>query len=247
MTQDSVGVGLQTGFAVANVAPTATLQTNSGISYGAAATATLVNPFDPSTSDTTAGFHYAFSIGTDTTGSATYATSGTSNTANFGVLPAGTYTVYARIIDKDGGSTTYTQTFVVKPKFLEASASSQGTINIGSNGSIVLHLAIDAGQFVGSDTLASLFNGATFTIEIQKADGSVTYGTLTSVAKVESDGSVTVSMQMDDALRAELYQAYVNGRAVNFEMTATANGGNYSIDEDTMSRLLNNGAFRYVP
>ena len=40
--------------------------------------------------------------------------------------------------------------------------------------------------------------------------------------------------------------AYVNGRAVNFNMTATANGGNYSIDEDTMSRLLNNGALRYI-
>ena len=43
-----------------------------------------------------------------------------------------------------------------------------------------------------------------------------------------------------------MYDAYVNGRAVNFNMTATANGGNYAIDEDTMSRLLNNGALRYV-
>jgi len=54
-------------------------------------------------------------------------------------------------------------------------------------------------------------------------------------------------MQMNDTLRAELYDAYVNGRAVNFDMSATANGGNYMIDEDTMSQLLNNGAHRYVP
>jgi hypothetical protein len=53
-------------------------------------------------------------------------------------------------------------------------------------------------------------------------------------------------MQMNDALRAELYDAYVNGRAVNFNITATSNGGNYFLDEDTISRLLNNGALRYV-
>jgi hypothetical protein len=132
-------------------------------------------------------------------------------------------------------------------KRLEASASSQGTINLGSNGAIVLHLAINAQQLSGTDTVASLFNGATFTIAIQQADGSMTFGTLTATAQAQGDGSITVSMQMNDTLRAELYDAYVNGRAVNFNMTATANDGYYYIDADTMSRLLNNGALRYVP
>ena len=58
--------------------------------------------------------------------------------------------------------------------------------------------------------------------------------------------SITVSMQRSDTLRADLYEAYINDRAVNFAMTATANGGNYMIDEDTMSKLLNNGALKYV-
>ena len=53
-------------------------------------------------------------------------------------------------------------------------------------------------------------------------------------------------MQRSDTLRADLYEAYINDRAVNFAMTATANGGNYMIDEDTMSKLLNNGALKYV-
>jgi hypothetical protein len=44
-----------------------------------------------------------------------------------------------------------------------------------------------------------------------------------------------------------LYQAYVDGRAVNFDLTATSNDGSYAIDADTMSRLLNNGALQYVP
>jgi hypothetical protein len=137
-------------------------------------------------------------------------------------------------------------TIIITPKLLDASAWSQGTINIGSSGSIVLHVSIAAAQLYGTDSVFSLFNGATFTIAVQNSDGTVTYGTLTSTARVETDGSITVAMQMSDPLRAELYDAYVNGRAVNFNMTATANGGNYAIDEDTMSKLLNNGALRYV-
>ncbi len=64
--------------------------------------------------------------------------------------------------------------YEVQTILLEATASSQGTINIGSNGSIVLHLAIASGQLSGTNTVASLFNGATFTIGIQNADGGVT-------------------------------------------------------------------------
>src|SRR5262249_57687526 len=74
---------------VLNVAPTATLSTNSGITYGSAATASFSSPFDPSGTDTAAGFHYDFSLDTDTTGTATYADTGTSSSANFGILGAG--------------------------------------------------------------------------------------------------------------------------------------------------------------
>ena len=95
-------------YTVKNVPPKATLSTSTSITYGVAATASLSSPFDPSTADTTAGFHYAFSVDTDTTGSATYAGSGTSSTVNLGILSAGSHTVYARIIDKDNGSTEYT-------------------------------------------------------------------------------------------------------------------------------------------
>jgi uncharacterized delta-60 repeat protein len=184
------------------------------------------------------------------TGSATLDYVDTDTNTDLGSLAptgAGHYTVtatYAGDLTHTGSSAS--TSFTIRPKLLIATASSQGTINIGSNGSIVLHLAVFSGQLYGSDTVASLFNGATFTIEIQKADGSVTYGTLTSTARVESDGSITVSMQMNNTLRADLYDAYVNGGAVTFEMTALANGGNYAIDGDTMSRLLNNGALKYV-
>jgi hypothetical protein len=164
-------------------------------------------------------------------------------------IDAGTYYVTAHYagdanhLASNGAATAV----VITPKLLAATAASQATINIGSNGSIVLHLAVAAGQLYGTDTVASLFSGAIFTIGIQNADGSVTYGTLTSTATVESDGSITVSMRMSDTLKADLYDAYVSGREVNLEMTATANGGNYALDADTMSRLLNHGAFRFIP
>ena len=100
-------------YSVTNVAPSATLQTNSGVTAGNAAVASLVNPIDPGAADTDAGFHYAFSLDTDTTGPVTYAGSEPSNTVNFGAISAGTHTVYARIIDKDDGSTLYSATLAV--------------------------------------------------------------------------------------------------------------------------------------
>jgi hypothetical protein len=103
------------GVNVLNVAPTAALATNSGITYGTAATASFSGPFDPSSADIAAGFHYAFSLDTDTTGSATYANSGTSSSANFGTLGAGPHTVYARIIDKNDGFTPYQSALTVAP------------------------------------------------------------------------------------------------------------------------------------
>ena len=110
-------VGFTSIVTVRNVAPTAIPSTNSN-TYGTAATATLSHPFDPSSVDTNAGFRYAFSLDTDTNGSATYANSGTSDSANFGILNAGTYTVYARIIDKNGGFTPYSFPLTITPATL---------------------------------------------------------------------------------------------------------------------------------
>jgi hypothetical protein len=174
-------------------------------------------------------------------------TDGTNYNSTAAPILAGSYSVIATYAgDANHAGSTGSASLIINPKRLSVSAWSQGTINIGSNGSIVLHLGIDSGQFYNADTVASLFDGATFTVKIQNGDGTTTYATLTSLATVQSDGSIAVSMQMNDALRAELYDAYVNGRAVNFNITATSNGGNYFLDEDTISRLLNNGALRYV-
>ena len=58
---------------VNNVPPTATLSNNGPVNEGSAATISFGNQFDPSSVDTTAGFHYAFSCTNGDLSAATYA------------------------------------------------------------------------------------------------------------------------------------------------------------------------------
>ena len=59
-----------------NVAPTADISNDGPIDEGGSATVSLANAFDPSSEDTTAGFHYAFSCTDDPLPTA-YADAGT--------------------------------------------------------------------------------------------------------------------------------------------------------------------------
>lgn len=102
-------------YQVQNVAPTAILSTNSGVLFTGEAKAFFSNAFDPSIPDTSAGFHYVFSLDVDTTSSATYANTKPISSVNFGKISPGAHTVYARIIDKDGGSSFFTTTLLVYP------------------------------------------------------------------------------------------------------------------------------------
>ena len=62
---------------VNNVAPTATLSNNGPVNEGSPATVTFSSQFDPSSADTTAGFHYAYDCDGGSLAAATYAGSGT--------------------------------------------------------------------------------------------------------------------------------------------------------------------------
>lgn len=99
---------------VSNVAPTATLSNGGPVNEGSPVTISFSNQFDPSTADTSAGFHYAYACDGSSLAAATYAGSSTSATASC-TFPDGpaTPTVRARIIDKDGGYTEYTTTVTV--------------------------------------------------------------------------------------------------------------------------------------
>lgn len=100
---------------VGQVAPTATLSNNGPVNEGSQATVTFSNQLDPSSADTSAGFHYAYDLNNDGTfdvGDGTYAGSVTSTSQNesASILGEGPsdHTVTARIIDKDGQFTDYT-------------------------------------------------------------------------------------------------------------------------------------------
>ena len=97
---------------VNNVAPTATLANNGPVNEGSPATVSFSNQFDPSSTDTAAGFHYAFSC-TNGVLPTTYAAAGSSPSTTCTFADNGSYTVSGRIFDKDDGYTTYTTTVVV--------------------------------------------------------------------------------------------------------------------------------------
>ena len=70
---------------VAPVSPTATFSNSGPVTEGSSATVSFTNQFDPSSADTTAGFHYAYDLNNDGTfdvGDGTYAGSGTNASQN---------------------------------------------------------------------------------------------------------------------------------------------------------------------
>src|SRR5205085_7224540 len=67
---------------VANVAPTATLSNDGPIFEGSSATISFSNQHDPSSADTSAGFHYAFDCHGGSLAGATYGGSGSSDSTS---------------------------------------------------------------------------------------------------------------------------------------------------------------------
>src|SRR5262249_54374826 len=83
-----------TGVQVNTVAPSRALSNNGPVDEGSAVTVSFTNPFEPSQSDTQAGFHYAFALDATTLANATYANSGTTASTAFTFDDDGNYTVY---------------------------------------------------------------------------------------------------------------------------------------------------------
>jgi len=101
---------------VGNVSPTATFSNDGPVAEGSPATVSFSNAYDPSAADTAAGFLYGYNFDNDGTfdlGDGTYAGGVPDASASFTFPDNGTYTVRARIADKDGGFTDYTTDVVV--------------------------------------------------------------------------------------------------------------------------------------
>ena len=98
---------------VANVDPTATFSNNGPVGEGSPVTVSFGAQSDPSPTDTTAGFHYAFSCTNATLAGTTYGASSASPNVMCTYGDNGAYTVRGRIIDKDGGFSEYTTVVTV--------------------------------------------------------------------------------------------------------------------------------------
>jgi hypothetical protein len=126
-----------------NVPPTADITNDGPIDEGGTATVSLSNPFDPSSDDTEAGFHYAFSCDNGALPD-TYADAGTSTTQQCTFHDDGSFVVSARIFDKDDGHTDYTTTVVarnVAPTIFDVAATGTSGVACVSGNRVTLSFA----------------------------------------------------------------------------------------------------------
>ncbi len=117
-----------------------------------------------------------------------------------------------------------------------------GTINIAKAGVIVFHRKIMDELVASNSDIAALFNGAKFTIG---TDGGTAY-TLSATATFDLDGSILIKMSIDQGLQNDLLACLPAGSRVNFNLSAFSNDGNYSIDADAVSRLINQGKLKFA-
>src|SRR5207249_3263388 len=144
---------------VNNVAPTASLGNDGPVDEGSSFHLSLTSPVDPSSVDTAAGFEYAFNCG-DGSGYGVVRASGavTCPTSDNGVR-----SVKAKIRDKDGGVTEYTDSVTVNNVAPTASFSNDGPVDEGSS----FHLSL-----TGASDPSSVDTAAGFEYAFNCGDGS---------------------------------------------------------------------------
>ena len=152
-----------TSLTVNNAAPTASGMTNSGpVNEASPVNVSLTSPTDVSSADVTAGLRYSFATSPGAL-AATYAAAGVTNSGSFSFNDNGTYTVYGRVIDKDGGFNDYSTSVTVNNAAPAAGVSGPASLGRGGAGNFT---------FTASDPSAvDQAAGFTFTID-WNGDGS---------------------------------------------------------------------------
>lgn len=146
---------------VSNVAPTAVLSNDGPRPVGELVTITFSDVFDPSLTDTDAGFIYSF----DLDGDGIFEISGNSSSVTHAFETAGEYVIAGRVADKDGDFSEYTTTVVVEneggsvaPVFESLIATSP----VGEGSTVTL-----TGTFVDPN------DDDTFTLDVNWGDGTI--------------------------------------------------------------------------
>jgi Bacterial Ig domain/PKD domain len=213
--------------AVANVAPTAELGNNGPVDEGSPATVSFTTKFDPSSADTTAGFHYQYHCdGSAFASPADYASASTSDSTQCTFDDNGMYTVRARIIDKDNGATSYTTDVKVDNVAPTVTDPSDQNADEGES------FSYDLGSFTdpGSDS--------PWAVDVDWGDGTphtmfneTSTGAITEHAHAYDDnGAYTVTVQVTDkdgASDSKTFKATIANVAptVTLSGNATANEG----------------------
>jgi hypothetical protein len=168
-SSDLIGSATMTVTA-SDVAPTAALTPGLTIAEGTSTAIGRSNPSDPAPAVTAAGFRYSFAL--SASGLATsYAAAGTAASATFpGSNDEGTYTVYGRIFDKNGGYTDYsTQVVVSDPQVVPAGGFAVTATKASDSGSQTVATFTDPG---GAEATGS------YAATIDWGDGHTSGGTI---------------------------------------------------------------------
>jgi hypothetical protein len=202
-----------TSVRVTNVAPTALLSGPESLTYGETAMVSFADPFDPSSQDTAAGFHYAYATTLDGFNDVTYANeSSTVAVHEFVGLQAGDRTLYARIIDKDDGFTQHATvvrvdkapsmtvvTIVGGPFTYDGKAQTPATVTVSGVGGLSLTPEAMYANNVNAGTATASYSFAgdenhfgssdSQTFEIAKADATVTVNGSSGVYDAAAHGA----------------------------------------------------------
>jgi hypothetical protein len=132
------------------------------------------------------------------------------------------------------------------------SATTQSALNISKNGTISFAISIDQSGIVDGQTIASLFNGATFTLKMKNSSGGWESATLTAVATV-IDNVVYVNLQMNQQVYDFLKQGLDSGESnaakaslETIQLSATSNDSNYAICADVLTRIFLSGKVTFT-
>jgi PKD repeat protein len=239
-----------TDVTVTNVAPTAAFDVPAGGVEGSPVTVALTGAADTSPVDQAAGFEYAFDLGSG------YGAFGASNAATFTPADNGTYTVRAKVRDKDGGETEYTATVVIDNAPPAADAGADQTVNEGDavtlagsftdpgsadTHTLTWHVEASNGQVI-ADGAGAAFNftptdNGTYTVTVTVTDDDGGVGTDTVL--------VTVNNVAPQAVAVAGPTAGVEGSALSFSGSFTDPG---TADTHTVSwSVTRNGAAYALP
>ena len=231
--------GVTTGTVIAvvtNVAPTAFLPGAGPVDEGSPATLTFENQIDPSSADTTAGFHYSIACDGNPASLATsYATAISSPSQACTYPDNGVYPVVGRIFDKDGGSNDYSASVTVKNVAPTVTATPK-TQTIDENGTASLTIAVSDPGLPDTCTLTIHWGEDAPVTQAVSCNGSVTLthqylddGVSPGNGSASDDYTVKVIVRDDDG---GVGNASANVTVNNVAPTVSVTLDAASIDED---------------